>query len=66
MANELARAIRIGNDVVLTGALRACALRALGDPRAAEQLATTTELAQTAQLSAKARRYLAEATKLSS
>src|SRR6185295_17874194 len=64
MANELARATRIGNDIVLTSALRVCALQALGDPRANEQLATTTELAQTAQLSARARRYLADATKI--
>jgi DNA-binding SARP family transcriptional activator len=64
MAHELACATRIGNDIVLTGALRVCALRALGDPRVSEQLAATTELAATAQLSARSRRYLAEATKI--
>ncbi len=64
MAHELACATRIGNDIVLAGALRVCALVALGDPRANEQLATTTELAATAQLSARSRRYLAEATKI--
>jgi DNA-binding SARP family transcriptional activator len=66
MANELARAARINNDIVLTGALRVCALQALGDPRATEQLAITTELAESAQLSARARRYLAAATKIPS
>jgi hypothetical protein len=64
MAHELACATRIGNDIVLTGALRVCALHALGDPRASEQLAATTELAATAQLSARTRRYLAEAIKI--
>lgn len=64
LAHELARATRIGNDLVLAGALRVRALHALGDARAGEQRAATTEAARTAQLSARTRRHLAEATKL--
>jgi DNA-binding SARP family transcriptional activator len=66
MAHELALMTRIGNDIVLTGALRVRALHALGDPRAHEQLAATAELAATAQLSARTRRHLAEANTISS
>jgi DNA-binding SARP family transcriptional activator len=65
MAHELARMTRIGNDIVLTGALHVRALHALDDPRAREQLAATNELAATVQLSARTRRHLAEATNIS-